>query len=498
MINANLDVWVDEKMVRVSSSEGEARIPNEIGRTLDRVGGTLQGLRQGQRTESEKPLRDLGTHLFRALFSGETLEMYRHTLVQGYKLREGVRIRLQFGVPALQELPWEFMYDPEEEGFLSISSWTPVVRYFSAARPASRPSEERPLRLLYVSAMPAGLAPFSEDADRRAIREGLQRLVDRNMLEIDWLTHASRESLQTRLREKCDIFHFFGYGGRDKDSGQAFVVLEDQAGQRQILGVDQLSVMLQDNDIQLAVLNTNDSVHSSAALAKAGVAGVVGWGSAVMDRDAAEFSRIFYSALADGFSVDQAVTEARKGLFLSSPALAWGFLHLSTRLPDAVLFDQSLVKSSTNVRGEVIYSGGGMVTQKYNPVSGKQIGKGGDFLGRDKVISGDYARPVQQNAIEGQIRGGGVAIGAAEEPLRFDPQRVQTHLEQLEKSIATDPDLSPAQRIQGMTYVEDWRDALTTHPPNAKEIDDLRIQIAQLGAGPARAVESVWQELKGG
>jgi hypothetical protein len=265
-----------------------------------------------------------------------------------------------------------------------------------------------------------------------------------------------------------------------------------------MVSVDQLSVMLQDNEIQLAVLNTNDSLHLSTALAKTGIAAVIGWGSAVADRDASEFSRIFYSALADGFGVDQAMTEARKGLFLSSPALAWGFLHLSTRQPDAVLFEQSLAKSSANVRGEVIYSGGGMVTQKYNPVSGEQIGTGGDFLGRDKVVSGDYASPIQQRAVESQDRGGGPGMAPEEETLRFDVQQVQIHLERLEKSIATDPDLSPAQRIQGMTYVEDWRDALTARPPSTKAIDELRIQIAQLGAGPARAVESVWQELKGG
>ena len=98
-----------------------------------------------------------------------------------------------------------------------------------------------------------------------------------------------------------------------------------------------------------------------------GVPAVIGWMSQVTDQEAVHFARVFFSALADGLPLDQAVTEARKSLFgsfgVESPG--WGAVALSMRTPDTVLFqpprEESIAQVPPERDGGLIYSGGGAV-----------------------------------------------------------------------------------------------------------------------------------------
>src|SRR4029079_6683667 len=61
-------------------------------------------------------------------------------------------------------VPWEYLYD--DPAFLSISMWTPVVRYLDLASTRRPLRVEAPLRMLGMvrsPAPPAGQAPAARD-----------------------------------------------------------------------------------------------------------------------------------------------------------------------------------------------------------------------------------------------------------------------------------------------------------------------------------------------
>ena len=118
--------------------------------------------------------RDEGEH---ALRGGDVGRMFRQSLstagAQGRDLR--LRLRLE-AVPDLDPVPWEYLYD--EPSFLSISAWTPVVRYLDLPRPRAPLAVEPPLRVLGMVSSPEDCEPLDVEeervhARRAAIRDEL-------------------------------------------------------------------------------------------------------------------------------------------------------------------------------------------------------------------------------------------------------------------------------------------------------------------------------------
>jgi pyruvate/2-oxoglutarate dehydrogenase complex dihydrolipoamide acyltransferase (E2) component len=79
---------------------------------------------------------------------------------------------------------------------------------------------------------------------------------------------------------------------------------------------------------------------TAATLVRRGIPAVVAMQYQITDEAAIEFSRAFYEALADGWPVDAAVTDARVAVSMDS-MLEWGTPVLYMRSPDGRLFDIS-------------------------------------------------------------------------------------------------------------------------------------------------------------
>ena len=78
-------------------------------------------------------MRSFGSDLFSALFTGAVRDLYRDCYSAARQSRKGLRITLGLtGTPELMDLPWEYLY--ERPAFISISTWTPVVRYLELPR----------------------------------------------------------------------------------------------------------------------------------------------------------------------------------------------------------------------------------------------------------------------------------------------------------------------------------------------------------------------------
>ena len=107
----------------------------------------------------------------------------------------GMRISLALtGTPELMHVPWEYLYD--DPAFLSISTWTPVVRYLDLATTRRPLSVEPPLRILGMVSSPADLARLDVGQERAKVEESLAGLVEHGAVEIDWLEQPTLQALQ--------------------------------------------------------------------------------------------------------------------------------------------------------------------------------------------------------------------------------------------------------------------------------------------------------------
>ncbi|HEY7358208.1 MAG TPA: tetratricopeptide repeat protein, partial [Ktedonobacterales bacterium] len=122
-----------------------------------------------------------------------------------------------------------------------------------------------------------------------------------------------------------------------------------EQGQTQLLSATQLTRLLADHrSLRLALLNACEGARSgekdifsstAATLAHGGIPAVLAMQHAITDRAAIQLTRTFYSALANGLPVDQAVSEVRKAISVDTPkSLEWGTPVLYLRSPDGILF----------------------------------------------------------------------------------------------------------------------------------------------------------------
>jgi hypothetical protein len=288
-----------------------------------------------------------GRALFESIFAGEVLVSWRIRLYEAESAGKALRLRLHLNSPELWDWPWELLDDPLL-GFLASRPATPVVRYVEMPD-LLRPLRVRPpIRVLAVSACPAGFSPLEVREELGDLESALLELREAGRVELQRLEGATREALRRKLQETgFHVLHFIGHGALDTDRGGGVVLLEREDGGPEPLGGQELSVLLQTNpQLRLVILNACHGARGSAADPFAGLAqsliqgrlpAVVAMRSAVTDRAAIAFSRNFYASLSRREPVDRAVSQARHAMFEQDSA-EWASPVLAMRSPDGRLF----------------------------------------------------------------------------------------------------------------------------------------------------------------
>ena len=116
----------------VLDADGHEQACSPFPRPLSQKDLDLLLTSRGPAPPASQP-RDVGTLLFHHLFQGEIERLYRDRRAALRRGEEGLRIRLRLGTEGpeaayLNSLPWEWLWDPREQGFLAIDLSTPVVR----------------------------------------------------------------------------------------------------------------------------------------------------------------------------------------------------------------------------------------------------------------------------------------------------------------------------------------------------------------------------------
>lgn len=302
-------------------------------------------------------MHDLGRQLFNAIFGNKNIgELYLKNLS---KIQEhtdlGLRIKLCINpeyheLARLMNLPWEYMLDTtEKKDFLGLFETLPIVRFLDLKRPMGPIKVEKlPLKILVMIASPAGYPKLDVEEEKKLL---LEAFANRKEIQIDFIEKATLLALKDQLSENSyHIFHYIGHGGFDGKTGKGVLVLEDDDGNSVLVAGEKLKRVFRDSSIGIIFLNACETARMSAekdpfagiasSLMIENIFAVVAMQFPISDVSAIVFSKKFYTSLAQGNPIDQAVSRSRQAVDLcANETLEWGIPVLFMRSEDGVVFE---------------------------------------------------------------------------------------------------------------------------------------------------------------
>jgi tetratricopeptide (TPR) repeat protein len=309
-------------------------------------------------------VKAFGARLFKAVFDGEIYSYLRRSQDEADRQgADGLRIRLLLtDVPELADLPWEYLYDPVQDQFLSLSTKTPVVRYLDVSQRIPPLAVKPPLRILVMISTPQDQPAIDVDQEWHKLSLALADLQARGRIALDLLDDATLPALQTRLRRgEYHVFHYVGHGGFDEQAQDGVLILENEERLSQPVNGQVLGTLLQDEGtLRLALLNACEGARGSRhdpfsgtaqSLVRRRIPAVIAMQTAISDEAAKTFAYEFYRALADDYPVDAALTEARKAIYMQGNLREWATPVLFMRSSDGRL-EEEATKTGT-VAGQI-------------------------------------------------------------------------------------------------------------------------------------------------
>jgi hypothetical protein len=293
--------------------------------------------------------KEFGGRLFAAVFTGQVGECLHRSVDRAQDYDATLRIRLRLSdCPELADIPWEFLYDKDDDWFIALSDVTPVVRYVQLAAQPRPLRVALPLRVLAIRSEPSDHPSLDLETEWAQVMASLSEFTESGAITVTELAAPTLSELRRALlRERFHVLHYMGHGGFTAEHG-GVLLFTDQAGRGAPVTGEHLSVMLRDHtSLRLAVLNACEAGRTDAAdpfggiadtLVRRGIPAVIAMQFEISDTAAIEFAPALYGALAAGRSVDAAVAEARKAIYAVSP-LEWATPVLHLRADNAHLFD---------------------------------------------------------------------------------------------------------------------------------------------------------------
>ena len=392
----------------------------------------------------------------------------------------GVRLRLVTREPRLAALPWEYTYlsllnREDLADFMVLNPTVSLVRHEQLPLPLSdlHAAEPAELRLLAVTANAPGYPQLDLKREREALETALARLpADLPRLTYQpVLENPTAAKLQVALTGRADLFHFAGHGGVHGTTG--YLALPPADGAPGELSADRLGRLLQAAGVRLAVLGACDSGRRGRSqwtgvvpglVAVAAIPAVVAMQYPVRNSAAVMFASAFYTAVAAGLSVDEAVWSGR--LALQDPddlSASWGIPVLYLRSSDGVLFPRlaerpsetaSKLRSIVDLRVQSVKRGAvTRIDEQHEEMAPPSTADDGDDPAGERPVNELRPRPSQAaTAAAKSSPGDADPFGAA--------VSVQSALTELGRLLA---ELIPAEdeakrivRDSGNATTEDW------------------------------------------
>lgn len=340
----------------LTSSAGQASVEFqlpfsdvELENCLLKLGRTTRLVRRIESNEMTTA-KTFGGALFNAVFSGDVRACFRSATDEARRENTGIRLRIRLADPELADLPWEFLYNPAVNRFVALSVQTPLVRYMDLPEIIQPIAVTPPIRVLVMISSPSDYPTLDVEAEWTRLNDSLADLIAAGTIAIDRLDTATLNGLQRRLRRsQYHIFHFIGHGEFDQKLQEGVLLLERENQRGHRVGSQYLGMLLHDHDsLRVAILNACEGARTSRqdpfagsaqSLVQQGIPAVIAMQFEIADDVASTFAHEFYGALADGYPIDAAVTEARKAIFAGGREIEWATPVLYLRAPDGRIFD---------------------------------------------------------------------------------------------------------------------------------------------------------------
>lgn len=312
----------------------------------------IEQLRQNRLTEL-KEFRVLGHHLYKVLFDNEIGKELTNFLLGGDGDQEYSYLRLMLafedGQKYLESWPWEYLFCPVLETFLSMRADVVLTRYIEltgTSRGRSLHVDKPYINILFVAASPEDLRPIHYFSVFSALQElekepNLKGRIAIKTLITDHEKFLNDQELQNSLGQATvdefyealrniqpHVIHFIGHGQYVGNGGElAFVDASDKKAYW--VPEDKFAAWLGPiHSLRLVFLqacetdasNTQQSpyVISGIAhcLAKLNIPAVIAMKYRVDNHSSNVFATYFYKALAEGKDVDAAVQKGREQILL--------------------------------------------------------------------------------------------------------------------------------------------------------------------------------------
>ncbi|MGH3976638.1 MAG: CHAT domain-containing protein, partial [Pseudonocardiaceae bacterium] len=215
-------------------------------------------------TEDEKPVRELGQQLFKALIADDVRVLYedskRRARADGCVLRLVLRVR----PPELARLPWEFLFDPGRQDYLGLDM--PLVRHPQVLAPPQPLRVPAPLRILGMVALPGDQDVLDTGNEQQRLEVALASLQRDGLVELEWVSGQTYRDLEDALdKGPWHVFHFVGHGGYNLRADEGTLKLADETGRTDPVGAEDMSRLLAEHyPLRLVVLNACDTGRGSA------------------------------------------------------------------------------------------------------------------------------------------------------------------------------------------------------------------------------------------
>ncbi|MCB0062100.1 MAG: CHAT domain-containing protein, partial [Caldilineaceae bacterium] len=314
-------------------------------------------------------LKEYGGRLFDALFHDELLVCLERSLDEVRRRNGTLRIKLRLAeTPELLSLPWEYLYHRRRNLFLGQSTTTSLVHFFALPDPVRSLTVALPLRMLVIIADAQDLPPLDVEQEWTNLQTALAGLIQREQIILERLPKATLSDLQQALRrQEYHVLHFVGHGEFDEgnlEQAQGRVIFTDDQGYADPVPGEVLAQLLHnERALRMVLLNACEGSRTSTQnpfagvaqqLVQQGVPAVIAMRHPISDTAAVAFSHEFYAALADGYSVDAAVTEGRVAVSTRLGNSEWGSPQLMMHAQDGLLWRITADPNSLVVDGEAI------------------------------------------------------------------------------------------------------------------------------------------------
>lgn len=252
---------------------------------------------------------EYGIKLYEALFSPASL-------AQRTLRTAADRLVLVTSEDDIDAIAWEYTYGPD--GFLVLKY--PFVRLLPTDQRVPPAPSTDSLRIIAIPSHPLShdLAPLNIEEEWLRLQEIIEELPYAITLE------RTRPATLERTRhllagQKGQVVHFMGHG--DQGQQEAVLCFEHDDGGLQKISARELTPRIRDTTF-LIVLNACVSAapgptsfsNLAAALVRQKIPYALGMRLNISDRDARTFSRVFYSELARGVSVEESLFQTRLAL----------------------------------------------------------------------------------------------------------------------------------------------------------------------------------------